>query len=181
MMGNFDEYLERAKDLAEDAGEAARNVAGEVADRAKELMDEGGKARELMRNAKDQTTAAAASAKEKVHGMLQDARAVKEIKLGIIELEAMQEVEGSILYKMELETMLNYLNNLLLIIQDGRLNDESVVEEIREVMGKVQPFAEPQAEDAAAERTEEDLAIEKAKTVTFSACRRALEQIFSEQ
>ena len=70
---------------------------------------------------------------------MQDAKAVKEIKQGIIELESLPEVEGSILYTMELESMKNNLKSLLLIISDNRLDDASVEEEIKKAMGKVHP------------------------------------------
>lgn len=169
-MSRFDEYLDRAKSLAEDAGEVAKNAVGEVSDRAKDLMDDHSKAKQLMQSAKEQTSAITLNAKEKVQGIMQDAKASKEIKLGISELELLQEYEGSILYKMELETMLNSLNSLYLLINDNRMNDESVAEEIRKVMDKVQPSADA----AVQEMTEDDQAIEKAKTVAYSACNRAL-------
>ena len=45
----------------------------------------------------------------------------------------------------------------------------SVVEEIKKVMGKVQPSTDPQAEE-----TEEMRAIEKAKVIAYRACTGAL-------
>ena len=177
-MGKINEYLERAKDLAEDAGEVTKDIAGEVTGKAKELMDEHSKARELVKSAKDHTSAITLNAKEKVQGMLQDVKAVKEISLGISELEAMRDSDDSILFKMELETMLNYLKNLVLVIQDGRMDDESVAEEIREVMDKVRPAddaqADTQTELQTDPQTDEDPAIERAKEIAYDACARAL-------
>lgn len=168
-MGKINEYLERAKDLAEDAGEVAKNAAGEVTGRAKELMDDRSKAKELVQSAKKQTSAITQNAKEKVQGMLQDVKAVKEISLGISELEELRDFDDSILFKMELETMISYLNNLNLIIQDGRMDDASVAEEIGKVMDKVQPAGDPQ--------TDEEQAIDRAKAVAYNACSRALETL----
>lgn len=181
-MGKFDEYLDRAKDLAEDAGEMAKNIKGEVVSKAKELTAEGSKVRELTQSAKDQTAAITLGAREKMQGVLQDAKAVREIKQGLVELEALPEFEGSILYTMELESMKNNLNSLLLIISDNRLDDASVEEEIKKAMGKVQPDA-PQAEAEASVLDgpvtyepvlDEQHAIDKAKVVAYSACVRAL-------
>ena len=152
-MGRYDDYLEKAKDMAES-----------VVNKAKEMTGEGSKARE-------QASAIAFGAREKVNGLLQDARAVKEIRQGISELEALPEFEGSILYNMELETMIRDLNGLLLIINDNRLDDASVTEEIRKVMSKVQP-------DLRRKRINWQkvaVATEKAKAATYSACERALE------
>ena len=192
-MGKIDEYLDRAKGLAGDAGEVAKNIKGEVVSKAKELTAEGSKVRELTQSAKDQTAAITLGAREKVQGVLQDAKAVKEIKQGIIELESLPEFEGSILYTMELESMKNNLNSLLLIISDNRLDDASVVEEIKKAMGKVQPAgsAVPEAPETAGTQGEgeasvldgpvtyepvldEQHAIDKAKVVAYSACVRAL-------
>lgn len=192
-MGKIDEYLDRAKGLAGDAGEVAKNIKGEVVSKAKELTAEGSKVRELTQSAKDQTAAITLGAREKVQGVLQDAKAVKEIKQGIIELESLPEFEGSILYTMELESMKNNLNSLLLIISDNRLDDASVVEEIKKAMGKVQPAgsAVPEAPETAGLQGEgeasvldgpvtyepvldEQHAIDKAKVVAYSACVRAL-------
>ena len=156
-MGRYDDYLEKAKDMAES-----------VVNKAKEMTGEGSKARE-------QASAIAFGAREKVNGLLQDARAVKEIRQGISELEALPEFEGSILYNMELETMIRDLNGLLLIINDNRLDDASVTEEIRKVMSKVQPDADQKAEESSQEGSAEKTATEKAKAATYSACERALE------
>ena len=51
---------------------------------------------------------------------------------------------------MELETVLNSMDALVLTIRDSRMDDESVAEEIRKVMDRIQPAAaaEPQAEGA---------------------------------
>ena len=157
-MGRYDDYLEKAKDMAES-----------VVNKAKEMTGEGSKARE-------QASAIAFGAREKVNGLLQDARAVKEIRQGISELEALPEFEGSILYNMELETMIRDLNGLLLIINDNRLDAASVTEEIMKVMDKVQPAADQQAEDAP-EKTAEQQATENAKAVTYSSCERALKAL----
>ena len=111
-MIKFDEFLEKAKDIAEDANEGARDLFGEFKSRAKEVAEEGSEARKIVENAKDQTTTLAMGAKEKVQGMLQDARAVKDIKQGIAELEALPEVEGSRIYSMEIPTLVNKLRAL---------------------------------------------------------------------
>ena len=169
-MGKIDEYISRAKDLAEDASEVTKTVAGDVVTKAKELTEEGSRARELAKSAKEQTSSIAAGAREKVQGILKDSRAIKEIMLGIAELEALPEDEGSILYRMELETVINSLNSLVLSIEDKRLDDASVEEEIRKVMDKVKPDTDLQADD-------EQLAINKAKTIAYDACTRALETI----
>ena len=169
-MGKFDEYIDRAKDLAEDAGEAAKIAADEAANRVKEFREERSDVKEFVKSAQEQTAAFSQSAKEKVQGFLQDSRSGKEIKQGMEELNALPEVEGSILYTMELETMLNDLNRVYLIIHDNRMDDESVAGEIRKIMAKVEPFSDPQTE-----ATEEQLAIEKAKTIAYSACQRALQ------
>ena len=133
-MGKLEEYIERAKDLAEDATDAAKTVAGEVMDKAKELSEENSKVKELTQSAKKQAAAISFGAKEKVQGIVSDAKAVKEISIGIEELKAMPEVEGSILYTMEHESMINNLKSLMLFINDRRLDDASVEEEIRRVM-----------------------------------------------
>ena len=175
-MGKFEEYLDRAKDLAEEAGDMAKGFAGNVAERAKDLTDEGSKVRELAQSARNQTSAFTLSAREKVHGVLQDARAVKEISQGISELEALPEFEGSILYTMEYESTVNDLRALMLIISDSRLDDGSVAEEIRKVMGKVRPAYDTQSsEDAGASPlTDEEQAINTAKTIAYTACERAM-------
>ena len=171
-MDKINEYINRAKDLAEDAGEAAKIVAGDIAGKAKELTEEGSTARDLVKNAKERTTTAAAGAREKVEAMFQDARAVSEIRKGIAELEALPEVEGSIIYKMELETIINNLNSLVMTIEDNRLDDASVAEEISKVMEKVKPDAELPAEDSA-----EQQAISSAKTIAYDACTRAMQTL----
>ena len=216
-MGNIEEYLERAKELAEDAGEVAKKAAGEVVSRAKELTEEGSKARELMKEAKGLTdeggkvrelakearegsAALAFGAKEKVQGMIEDARSIKELKQGIAELEALPEIEGSIVFTMEKETLVNSLRGLSLLISDKRLDEATVEDEIRKVMAKIQPAegasagitdtsAATQASDTpeagtdgaaqadaapASDKTEEELAIEKARAIAYSACIRAL-------
>ena len=137
-MGKFNEFLERAKDLADDASEGARDVFGEFKSRAKEVAEEGSEARKIVENAKEQTTTIAMGAKEKVQGMLQDARAVKDIKQGIAELEALPEVEGSIIYSMEIQTLVNNLRALYLLISDNRLYDETVAGEIKKTMVKLE-------------------------------------------
>ena len=169
-MGDFDKYLEKAKDLAEDAIDGAKILTEDVRSRAKELTEEGSKARELVKNAKEQTTAVSHNVVEKVQDVLQDRGAVREIKQGITQLEALPEVEGSIIYSMELQTALNYLRNLSLIISDSRMDVDSAVEEIKSVMDKVQP-----AVDVEEELSDEDKAIENVKAIAYSACTRALE------
>lgn len=168
-MGKYDEYLDRAKDLAEDAGNMAKNFADNVVSRAREITDEGSKVRELKKNAAEQASSFALGAREKVQGMMQDARAGKEIRQAITDLQALPEFEGSILYSMELEAMINDLNALMLIVNDSRLDDSSVLEEVRKVAGKVQPSSDIREDDA------EQQAIEKAKAISFSACIRVLD------
>lgn len=191
-MGKLEEYMERAKDLAEDATDAAKVVAGEVIDKAKELTEENSKVKELTQSAKKQAAAISFGAKEKVQGIVSDAKAVKEISIGIEELQAMPEVEGSILYTMEHESMINNLKSLMLFINDRRLDDASVEEEIRRVMEKVKPAEMPaqEAEQAVAlvadaemeaapapELSEEEQAIENARIIAYSACTRAIEAL----
>lgn len=171
-MGKIEEYLDRAKKLAEEAGEVAKNATEEAVGRAKDFMDEHEQVKEVVKNAKNQTASYAFDAKEKVQGLIQDARAGKEIQQGITELEALEEVEGSILYTMELQTITNYLKSTYLIIRDKRLDDESVADEIKKVAEKVQPAGE-----SAEEMTEEQQAIEKAKAIAFDACIRALDSM----
>ena len=175
-MGKFDEYLERARKLADEVGDLAKNVTSDTVGKAKEIMDDGSKARELMKSAKEQSAAISLNAKEKVQGIIQDVKAVKEISLGIAELEALPEFEGSILYKMELETVLNSMDALVLTIRDSRMDDESVAEEIRKVMDRIQPAAaaEPQAEGAEQELTDDEKASEHVKKIAYVACGRAL-------
>ncbi len=172
-MRDFEDYLEKAMDMAEEAGEIAKKAAGEAVDKVKEFTEEGGKARELVKNAKEEAAAVSFGAKEKVQGMLQDAKAIKEIKQGIAELEALPEIEGSILYTMEKETLSHSLRSLALLIDDSRLDNASVEEEIRKVMVKVVPDAE-QAGGQAQQKTEEELAMENARMIAYNSCVRAL-------
>ena len=111
-------------------------------------------------------------AKNKFQGVLQDARAGKEIRQGIDQLENLPEFDGSIVYKMELEAAVNSLSSLLLSINDSRLDNESVAEEIRKVMNKVQPSADSQEE-----ATEEQQAIEGVKAIAYRSCKGALEAL----
>ena len=145
-MGKIEEYLGKAKDVAEEAGGKAKELAGDVASGAKEAVNEAFK----------------------------DVKAAKELKQGIAELEALPPLEGSLLYNMEFEATRNYLNGLALIIEDGRLDADSIDQEIRKVIAKVQPDAEDQS-GATGELTEEQQAINKAKTIAFDACLRALD------
>lgn len=170
-MSKFNEYLDRAKDLAQEAGDMAKNAAGEVVDRAKDLADERSKVKELMNDAKTQTSAFTQSAKEKVQGMMKDANAVKEIKQCIAELEDLPDVEGSIVYRMDLEALIFDLRSLSLFIEDKRLDDDSVAEEINKVMAKVKPEEGSDPEDA------EQQAIANAKAIACNACVRALETL----
>ncbi len=170
-MDTIESYLDKVKDIAEDAKEAAREIAGEVISEAKELTEEGSKAREIVRNAKEQAAAGTLGVKEKIQDVLQDSRAGKELSLGIAELEALPEVEGSILYTMEVESMIRYLKSLSLVVDDKRMDKASAEEEIKEVIAKVQPGAEVKEDDA------EKQAIEKAKEITFNACLRALDAL----
>ena len=195
-MEKFDEYLDKAKDLAEDASEIAKKAAGEVASKARELADDHSKAKELMKEAKEQSvefaheakekssafasgareksSTIAAGAKEKVQGILQDSNAVKEIGQGITDLENLPAFDGSIIYNMDLEAMLSDLRALQLIIKDNRLDDKSVEEEIRKVMDKVRPSEAKLADGEAAQLTDEERAIETARTTAYNACKRAL-------
>ena len=168
-MGTFEEYLERAKDLAEDAKEGAKDVFGEVVSKAKEVAEEGSDARKFVQNAKEETAALAFGAKEKVQGIIQDAKAIKEIKQGIAELEALPEIDGSIIFTMEIQTLVNNLRALYLLIDDKRLDDETVAGEIRKTMVKVVPDAET--------ANVKYRAIENAKVIAYSACIRALESL----
>jgi hypothetical protein len=152
--------------------------------------------------AKEQAAAISFGAKEKVQSIFSDANAVKELSIGIEELKAMPEVEGSILYTMEHESMINNLKSLMLFISDRRLDDASVEEEIRRVMEKVKPAgvvaaeagqaeAAVQAQDAdqavglaadggqeaAPEMSAEEQAIENAKIIAYGACTRAIEAL----
>ena len=172
-MEKFEEYLDMAKDIAQDAGEIAKTVVGEVVSKARELTDDGRKVKELAQTAKDQAAAISLGVRKKMQGMMQDAKASKDIALGIAELEALPEIEGSILYTMELQSMISSLKSLMLIVEDKRLDDASVAEEIKKVIVKVEPAGEPQGEEASAE----EQAIEKAKSITFNACIRALDSL----
>ena len=148
-MDKLEKYFDKARDLAEDAGGKAKNIAGDVV----------------------------SEAKERVQGFMQGTRAGKEIKQGLAELESLPEIEGSILYTMELQSAFSYLRSLSFIIDDGRLDDASVVEEIRKVMDKVQPAADTQEAEAAEqpEVNEEQQAIDKVKSIVYNACAKALE------
>lgn len=170
-MSDYNDYLKKAKDIADDAREGAMDVAEEVMSKVKELTDDGKKVRDLKKNAKEQASSISLGVKEKVQGLFQDAGAAGEIKKGISELEALPEFEGSILYSMEIQALISDLKRLDLIINDGRMDKDSVVEEIKRVIEKVQPAAEVQAGDL------EQLSIEQAKAVSFNACLRALDAI----
>ena len=170
-MGDFDKYLDEAKDLAKEAGEAAKTVAGEVVDKAKKLTEEGSAAREIARNAKEQATAISGGIRERVRSAMQDAGAGKEIKQGVSELEALPEFEGSILYSMEIEALISDLKRLDLIINDDRMDKDSVAAEIKKVIEKVQPSDEPQTDDL------EQQWIARAKDIAFNACLRALDAL----
>ncbi|MBR3201533.1 MAG: hypothetical protein IKG17_09415 [Mogibacterium sp.] len=177
-MGIFDEYLDKAKDLAEDAKEGARDVFGEVVSRAKEVTEEGSEARKIVQSAKEQSAAIAFGAKEKVQGIIQDARAIKEIKQGIAELEALPEIEGSIIYTMEIQTLVNNLRALYLLIDDERLDDETVAGEIKKTMVKLETGdGSLSPADSTQQKSEEDLAIENAKNIAYNACIRALDSL----
>ena len=143
-MKDIDKYVEKARDVAEDAGGKAKGIAVDVV----------------------------SGAKEKIQGILQDNRAGREIRQGLSQLEALPEVEGSILYKMEFEAANSYLRSLLYIINDNRLDSASVAEELRRVLEKLQPSG-----DAQAEETEEQQAIENLRNIAYSACEKALEAL----
>ena len=170
-MSDFEEYFDKAKDIAEDAAEGARDFAEEVASRVKEFTDDGRKVRDLKKNAKEQASSLSLGVKEKVQGLFQDAGATGEIKKGIAELEALPEFEGSILYSMEIQALISDLKRLDMIINDNRMDKASVVEEIKRVVEKVQPAAEIEAGNL------EQLSIEQAKAISFNACLRALDAI----
>ena len=87
-MGKIDEYLDKAKSLAEEAGDAAKAITGEVVSRAKDLSEDHSKVKELTQNAREQSVSFAMGVKEKAEGLFQDARAAKEIRRGISELAA---------------------------------------------------------------------------------------------
>ncbi len=170
-MSDYNDYLKKAKDIADDAREGAMDVADEVMSKVRELTDDGRKVRELKKNAKEQASSLSLGVKEKVQGFFQDAGAAGEIKKGIAELEALPEFEGSILYSMEIQALISDLKRLDLIINDGRMDKDSVVEEIKRVVEKVQPAAEIEAGNL------EQLSIEQAKAISFNACLRALDAI----
>ena len=135
-------------------------------------------------------------AKEKVQGFMQGNVAAKEIREGITQLEALPEIEGSILYKMDLEDAIRSLSSLYLIITDNRLDNDSVVEEVRKAAEKFQPSAETQAEaaepsdaqpeadeepaDAQPVKSDEELASENVRAIAFSACLKALDALTAE-
>ena len=198
-MGNYDEYLEKAMDLKDKAEVVAKDLKGKAIDAAGDLADK------LGDRSNDRSGSVFDGAKEMVFGKVQDARAGKEIRQGLAELQALPELEGAILYSMELGSMVNYLNSLLLVIDDNRLDEESVLLKIREVMAKVEPAAMPEAaggqstvpqagvqteeaapfgadipaEEAVSQLSAEQQAIEKAKAITYSACVRALDALKS--
>ncbi len=176
-MGKFDEYLERAKDIAEDAKDGAKDVLDDFVSRAKEVAEEGSEARKMVESAKEKSAAIAFGAKEKVQEIIQDARAIKEIKQGIAELEALPEIEGSIIYTMEIQTLVNNLRALYLLIDDDRLDDETVAGEIKKTMVKVVPDAEKQTGEPAQQKSAEEQAVENAKMIAYSACVKALDSL----
>ena len=112
-----------------------------------------------------------------MQGRLQDARAIKEIKQGIAELEALPEVEGSIIYSMEIQTLVNNLRALYLLISDNRLDDETVAGEIKKTMVKLETGDGSLSPDGEQQKSEEDLAIENAKSIAYNACIRALDSL----
>lgn len=141
---------------------------------------------------------------DKAKDLAEDAKAVKELKLATAELEKLPE-DGSIIYKMDREAIINDMNKLTLFVTDRRLDDASVAEEIKKVMDKVRPtgaLTEPMPEEMAKQfsegsfeqpaegaaevktsdtetqgLTDEEILIEKAKMIAYSACTRALEAI----
>ena len=94
-----------------------------------------------------------------------------ELQAGIAALEALPAFEGSMLYTMEFETIMTYLRTLGLVVEDGRMDNASVKEEVRKVIEKVQPAS------AVAEDDAEQQAIEKAKAVAFDTCLRVLDAL----
>ena len=141
-MDNLEKYFDKAKNMAGDAGDKAKSIAGDVV----------------------------SEAKEKVQSIMLGSGAAREIRLGIEQLEALPEFDSSILYKMELEAAASYLRSLLYIIEDDRIDKDSVAEEVRKVLAKVQP-------DSQASETEEQQAIENVKSIVYSACTKALETL----
>lgn len=110
-------------------------------------------------------------AKEMMQGAINDSKAGKELQAGIAALEALPAFEGSMLYTMEFETIVTYLRTLGLVVEDGRMDNASVKEEVRKVIEKVQPAS------AVAEDNAEQQAIEKAKAVAFDTCLRVLDAL----
>lgn len=110
-------------------------------------------------------------AKEMMQGAINDSKAGKELQAGIAALEALPAFEGSMLYTMEFETIVTYLRTLGLVVEDGRMDNASVKEEVRKVIEKVQPAS------AVAEDDAEQQAIEKAKAVAFDTCLRVLDAL----
>ena len=101
-MGKIEEYLGKARDVAEQAGDKAKEFAGEVTSGAKDAVNEAFKGK----------------------------KASKELRQGITELEALPPLEGSLLYNMEIEAIGNYLNALALIIEDGRITESGTHSEL---------------------------------------------------
>ena len=110
-------------------------------------------------------------AKEMMQGAINDSKAGKELQAGIAALEALPAFEGSMLYTMEFETIVTYLRTLGLVVEDGRMDNASVKEEVRKVIEKVQPAS------AVAEDDAEQQAIEKAKAVAFDTCLKVLDAL----
>ena len=110
-------------------------------------------------------------AKEMMQGAINDSKAGKELQAGIAALEALPAFEGSMLYTMEFETIMTYLRTLGLVVEDGRMDDASVKEEVRKVIEKVQPASAVPEDDA------EQQAIEKAKAVAFDTCLKVLDAL----
>ena len=110
-------------------------------------------------------------AKEMMQGAINDSKAGKELQAGIAALEALPAFEGSMLYTMEFETIMTYLRTLGLVVEDGRMDNASVKEEVRKVIEKVQPASAVPEDDA------EQQAIEKAKAVAFDTCLKVLDAL----
>ena len=170
-MGTFEEYLDKAKDIAEDASDGAKILAEEVSGKVRELTDDGKKVRDLKKNAKEQASSLAFGTKEKLQGIFREGGAGGELKQGISELEALPEFDGSILYAMEVQALISDLKRLDLIINDDRMDKDSIVQEIKGVIEKVQPSSDVQPGDA------EQQAIARAKDIAFTACLRALDAL----
>lgn len=114
---------------------------------------------------------------DKAKGLVKDTNAAKEIKQCLTELEALPE-DGSIVYKMDREALINDMSGLLLVVKDGRLDDEAVTEEIRRVIGKLL-VADEQPDGLSQEETNEKQMIASAKDAACNACLRALDAISS--